>query len=147
MMTRAILTYALAAGLLAGTAHIAHAQQNSPKRRGQRDCVVRKEPNGLIRGDRIPKGCVLIQEEDLPRQERRPAPTVGQTVGGRHFGPSQGHFGPLERHFGPSQRHFGPLQRHFGPTQRHFGPLQRHFGPLQRNFGSSSRSRTGNSRP
>ncbi|UCC48999.1 MAG: hypothetical protein JSV41_02145, partial [Gemmatimonadota bacterium] len=35
-------------------------------------CRVRKEPSGLIRGDRLPRGCVLVNEEDATRSARAP---------------------------------------------------------------------------
>lgn len=131
-----------------GLAPDALAQQKA------RDCSVRREPNGLIRGDRVPSGCVL-QPED--RQDEAPArkpyiscdPRIFHTPNpkrsvltncarlsrgrmiipsGAVISPERGGFGPVDRHFEPLDRHFGPLDRHFGPIQRHFGPLQRHFG-------------------
>ena len=140
-----ILLLALQSG---SPAHSAFAQQP------QRDCTVRKEPNGLIRGDRVPSGCVLQSEDRRDEAPaRKPYISCDETIfrtpnpkrsvltncvrlsRGRMIIPygavasaDEGAFGPLERHFEPLDRHFGPLDRHFGPVQRHFGPLQRHFG-------------------
>ncbi len=161
MRLQEFATLVTLASLLTGSGQLAHAQSGRPGARGPRDCVIRKEPDGLIRGDRIPKGCVLTREEDVQREEEaRPAvvceetivhtPNAKKTVLANCAGLSRGRMvisavppasGAVgQRHFGPIQRHFGPLQRRFGPVQRHFGPLQRRFQPLQRNFGSAPRS-------
>ncbi|UCC82435.1 MAG: hypothetical protein JSW46_15850 [Gemmatimonadota bacterium] len=162
-------TFVLAGLLIAGTARVASAQQTAQSSQGQRECVLRKDANGLIRGRSQPKGCVLVLEEDVTSQQAlaRPAiareeriihtPTATRTVlvncarlsGGRMVIPT---VPPSEkvveaRHFGPLFRHFGPIQSSFGPLERHFGLLERHFGPLQRNFGSSSRPKSGGKRP
>jgi hypothetical protein len=139
------LVTALALGLvlsLQGQAAVAQqAEQDA--------CVVRKERSGLIRGDRIPAGCVLQNEarKTAPAQDDRPFIVCEETIfhtplpkksvltncvllsRGRMLiptvPPSDGKLGPVEREMGPVQRHFGPLDRHFGPTQRHFGPVDR----------------------
>ncbi|KPK81738.1 MAG: hypothetical protein AMS25_05125 [Gemmatimonas sp. SM23_52] len=151
------------AGLLAVTILVipgraALAQQDS------RVCRVRKEPSGLIRGDRLPRGCVLVSEDDAVRSAQTPdarvvplgpcaqyaerliyTPKPGSSVlanAARICRPalSRAEAGAAaaaqqrRSSYGPTQRHFGPLQRHFGPLERHFGPLQRHFGPLERKF-------------
>jgi len=127
-------------------------------------CRLRKEPSGLIRGDRLPRGCVLVNDEDAarsarPLEVRAPplgpcaeyaerilyTPKPGRSVLAnsarmcrpvlRHANAGGAVAGQLRRSdFGPLQRHFGPMQRHFGPLQPHFGPIQRHFGPLERKF-------------
>jgi hypothetical protein len=163
MVLRTVATFALAASLIAATVQLASAQQTARGSQGQRECVLRKEPNGLIRGASQPKGCVLVTEEDAARQQAPTVPAVacGQRIvyaptarrivltncarlsGGRMVIPT---VPPGEE--AVEERHFGPLQRHFGPLERHFGPLERHFGPLQRNFGSSSpQSKTGKRGP
>lgn len=115
-------------------------------------CVVRKEPSGLIRGDRIPSGCLLRSESSRPAGETEEGPLLVceetffytpnpkrsvlancvNLSGGRlvipRVGPSAGKFGPLDRPFGPIARPFGPLVRPFGPVERPFGPLERNFG-------------------
>ncbi len=169
MILRTAATIVLAGSLIAGTAQVAGAQQRAQNSRGQRDCVLRKEPNGLIRGGSQPKGCVLVLEEDVARQQvsTTPAivceetivrtPNVRKTVLANCVRLSDGRIviptvpptedAVGERHFGPLQRHFGAIQSNFGSLERHFGPLERHFGPLQRNFGSSSQSKSGGKRP
>lgn len=112
-------------------------------------CVVPKEPSGLIRGDRVPAGCVLKKEESPPSDERDdwPAIVCEETIfhtplpkksvlancvalsrGGMLIPtvpPANGKLGPVQRHFGPVERHFGPLERHFGPTRSNSGPVGR----------------------
>lgn len=112
-------------------------------------CAVRKEPSGLIRGDRIPSGCLLQNEEPPVSREPSdwPAIVCEETIfhtplpkksvltncvalsRGRMLiptvPPSNGKLGPIERELGHLQRHFGPLDRHFGPIQRSFGPVDR----------------------
>jgi hypothetical protein len=118
-------------------------------------CVVRKEPSGLIRGDRVPAGCVLQSEETPPGDERSDWPVIVCEETFFHtplpkksvltncvalsrgrmliptVPPSDGKLGSLERHFGPVERHLGPVERHFGPLERHFGP-SRSTGPVDR---------------
>lgn len=176
MTLRTAAALVLAGSLLVGTAQVAGAQQPAQNSGGRRDCVLRKEPNGLIRGASQPKGCVLVQEEEVTRQQAQAWPAIvcgdriirtpngrrtvltncARVSGGRTVTPtvppSEGaveerHFGPLQRHFGAIQSKFGPLERNFGPLERDFGPLERNFGPLERNFGSSSQSKSGGKRP
>lgn len=153
-----MLAASLAVAILVIPGRAALAQQDA------RVCRVRKEPSGLIRGDRLPRGCVLVNEDDTVRSARAPdargallgpcaeyaerliyTPKPGRSVpanAARICGPAlmraeaaaAATAQQRRSSFGPLQRHFGPLQRHFGPLQRHFGPLQRHFGPLERKF-------------
>ncbi|MGD2218527.1 MAG: hypothetical protein PVJ64_17345 [Gemmatimonadales bacterium] len=165
MILRSLATFVLAGSLVAAIAQSADAQQRRQEPPGQRDCVLRKEPNGLIRGRSLPKGCVMVPEEDVTRQQAPTTPAIAcqerivptpngmrtvlvncrRLIAGRLVIPT----GPStdgvveERHFGPLERHFGPIQSNFGSLERHFGPLERHFGPLERNFGSSSQSKSG----
>jgi hypothetical protein len=169
MTLRRAATFVLASLLIAGTARDASAQQRAENQPQQRNCVLRKEPNGLIRGRSQPKGCVLVQGEDVASQQAPTrlaivcgeriiyTPTPTRTVlvncarlsGGRMIIATVPPTDEVveERHFGPLQRHFGPIQSEFGPLERHFGPLERHFGPLERNFGSSSQTKSGGKRP
>jgi hypothetical protein len=169
MNLRRAATFVLAWLLTAGTAQIAGAQQQAQNQQGQRDCVLRKEPNGLIRGRNQPKGCVLVQEKEVTSQQAPTGPAIvcGERIiytpnptrtvlancarlsGGRMVIPTVPPSEEVveERHFGPLFRHFGPIQSNFGPLERHFGPLERHFGPLERNFGSSSQKKSGGKRP
>jgi hypothetical protein len=148
----------LAVAILAIPGRAALAQQDA------RICRVRKEPSGLIRGDRLPRGCVLVNEDDSERSARAPDTRVAPLGPCAEYAdrlvytrkPGRSVLAKAARicwpalrraeaaaaaaaqqrrsSFGPLQRHFGPLQRHFGPLQRHFGPLERHFGPLERKF-------------
>lgn len=133
--------------VLSMQARTAVAQQAEADR-----CVVRKESSGLIRGDRVPAGCVLRNEAaaTAPEPGDRPfivceeaifhTPLPKRSVltncvllsRGRMLiptvPPSDGKLGSVERELGPVQRHFGPLERHFGPLQRPFGPVTRDKG-------------------
>lgn len=126
----------------------------------RRDCVVPKEPNGLVRGDRIPKGCVLINEDEPSTRWRSPkrwravwhsceyfserfffTPTVKKSVlkNSARLCPQ----GITGRTVGsadarPSSRGFGSRQRNFGPVERPFGRIDRPFGTVRRSFGSQS---------
>ncbi len=130
--------------LLSSQVQTAAAQEAETDR-----CVVRKEPSGLIRGDRVPAGCVLQHEEPQPAEEPsdRPFIVCEETIfhtplpkksvltncvllsRGRMLIPtvpsSDGKLGPVERELGPVERHFGPVERNFGPLQRHFGRVER----------------------
>lgn len=162
-------TLVLAGSLIAGTPQLSSAQQRTQNAGAQRNCVLRKEPGGLIRGGAQPKGCVIIVEQEVTRQQQRTSPAItceeriihtpnasrvvlvncARLSGGRMVIPTvpPSKEGFEERHFGPLLRHFGPIQSEFGPLERNFGPLERHFGPLERNFGSSSRSKSGAEQP
>jgi hypothetical protein len=148
----------LAAPLLAAPAS---AQQQ------QRDCVVKKEASGLVRGDRVPRGCVLV-DEDAPQRPRYQAtpwrtglgpceayseridytPNVKKsalTNMARTCRPAlqaaeAGAAASRSGNFGSPQRNFGSGQRNFGSGQRNFGSGQRNFGSGQRNFGSGQRN-------
>jgi hypothetical protein len=134
----------LGLGLLSSLVQTAVTQQAEKDR-----CVVRKETSGLIRGDRVPAGCVLQHEEAQPAREDsdRPFIVCEETIfhtplpkksvltncvllsRGRMLiptvPPSDGKLGPVEREFGSVERHFGPVERHFGPVQRDFGRVDR----------------------
>lgn len=105
--------------------------------RGEEECVVPRESSGLIRGDRVPAGCVMIER---PAREPAPRPAIvsGHTVVlvpvlvrstlflpdppfvGVPPGPAavtgadslprvrSGPFGPIERPFGPVTQPFRP---------------------------------------
>lgn len=144
LLTAAALLCLALWGSLPASANAQEAEADS--------CVVRKEPSGLIRGDRVPAGCVLRNEESPPNEQRSdwPAIVCEETIfhtplpkrsvlancvalsrGGMLIPtvpPSDGKLGPVERHFGPVERHFGPVQRHFGPLERHFGPVKGNSG-------------------
>jgi len=143
---------ALTVAVLIVPGSVAFGQQQ-----GARRCNLPREENGLIRGDRVPAGCVLTEDDGThPDGHSAPRPYV-VSEGTVFFTPapnvimlsngallSDGKLivprtGP--RRSGPidapaTAGRFGPLQRHFGPLERHFGPLKRHFGPLQRKFGA-----------
>lgn len=128
-----------------------------------RDCRVRKEPSGLVRGDRLPKGCVLVNEDE-PSRWRRPqrrtravwhpcesfserffyTPNVKKTVlkNSARLCP-QGITGrvPAPASGPGAAGRASPPKRVFGPLQRPMGPVQRPFGSFQRTFGSGSRPR------
>ena len=142
--SRLVTVVTLALALLASRGQTAVAQQAEGD-----PCVVRKEPSGLIRGDRVPKGCVLRNDESESTGEHtdRPFIVCEETIfhtplpkksvlancvllsRGRMLiptvPPSNGKLGSVEREMGPVQRHFGPLERHFGPVERHFGQVDR----------------------
>lgn len=115
-----------------------------------RPCRVAPAENGLIRGDQVPRGCVLVPESASPEADvtgRHPFVLTGEALffvpnakgvvlrngqvisGGRPLVPAVPANAPgrdrAERRSG-----FGPLERNLGPR-----PSDRHFGPLERNFG------------
>lgn len=110
----------------------------------QNECTVRKGPGGLIRGDHIPRGCVL-------RQEGEPAMIKYGADKGGDSGPTlYSDEGSLTSgvtvYYTPSPTllilsvpaRAGSAANSKAPFQsfnRHFGPIERHFGPVQRNFG------------
>jgi len=114
-------------------------------------CTVRKERSGLIRGDRVPAGCVLQNpaSQTAPEQDDRPfivceetyfhTPLPKKSVLANCVSLSRGRM--LIPTVPPSDGKLGPVEREFGPVQRHFGPVDRHFGPIQRHFGSVDRKR------
>jgi hypothetical protein len=162
MNIRELVAFFFAAALLVSTAGPGQTQTLVSGSTKEKDCTVRREASGLIRGDRIPRGCVLVNEGAEQRGPDWPDPAIvcEETLfhtpnvkkvavtncvrlsGGRMIIPTVPPTGGRieERHFGPIQTRFGPAQRHFGPIQSRFGPTERHFGPLERNFGSSTRS-------
>ena len=166
-----VSTCLLVAAALAAVASpdaLAQQQREYRQQRNQqsRDCTVQREPSGLIRGDQIPRGCVL------------------PSTGGDKYKPPKGHqwstaLGPCEQYservfhtpnpkrsvlangaricrpileasnpanwpggedFESFNNSFGSSQRHFGSGQRNFGSSQRNFGSSRRHFGSSQRS-------
>lgn len=116
--------------------------------------MVRKERSGLIRGDRVPAGCVLQNEATQTVLERddRPfivceetyfhTPLPKKSVLANCVLLSRGRM--LIPTVPPSNGKLGPVDREFGPVQRHFGPVDRHFGSMQRHFGSVDRNRQDN---
>ena len=112
----------------------------------ERDCKVRKEPSGLIRGDRVPSGCVL-ETEPMPRPKITPTPYIScdprkfytpnpktsvlancaRLSRGRMIIPTVPVVPPPKGGLSFS-RGFGSLEGSFGRTQRNFGPIQRNFG-------------------
>jgi hypothetical protein len=145
----------MAGSLIVGTADVAAAQQSGQDSQVPRDCVLRKEPNGMIRGGSQPQGCVLVQGVEVTGQQ---APTTAAVAceerivytpnarkvvltncarlsGGRLVIPT----------VPPSEE--AAEERHFGPLQRHFGAIQNSFGPLQHNFGSDAKPKSGSKGP
>lgn len=112
-----------------------------------RDCTLRYEPGGMIRGDRIPSGCALRaghpHHDPLRMHGYRKRHVI--TAGTIFFSPRPTilllehpvGFGRIDRD-GRAGRAVLPPPRtvptrrasHFGPLFRHFGPLFRHFGPV-----------------
>ena len=152
----------LAATLILLAAATAQAQ---PQGQSARNCNVRQDPTGLIRGDQVPKGCVLpstggdryaIQpprqwstalgpcEEYSERIDFTPNPKYSTLANAARIckpllEASDPANWPGGEEFESFQNEFGNAPRHFGATQRNFGSSQRHFGSTQRNFGSSQR--------
>ncbi len=168
-MLRVSTCLLVAAALVAVASSDALAQQQREYRQQRdqqsRDCTVQRERSGLVRGDQIPRGCVL------------------PSTGGDKYKPPTGHqwstaLGPCEQYserifhtpnpkrsvlangaricrpileasnpaswpggddFESFNNNFGTSQRHFGSSQRNFGSSRRHFGSSQRSFGSSSK--------
>jgi hypothetical protein len=151
----AVVTLAVAA--LAGYNRPALAQ------RPPRDCTVRKEPNGLVRGDKIPKGCVLVNEDEPPSPWRSRSPQHQRAVWHSceyfserfSYTPNvrksvlanvarmcpQGITGRASVPADSARRAVGAVgsNRNFGPVQRPFGTVQRPFGTVQRPFGRLQR--------
>ena len=117
---------------------------------GERGCTLEKEPGGLIRGDRVPRGCVLRSEPEAA--ERAAEMIAGGIVvfpGVPIFFTPHPTFVVLDNLFlrrarvKPGAPTPIPLRTgHFGPLFRHFGPLERHFGPIERHFDSSTLDRS-----
>lgn len=112
----------------------------------RRDCTLRPEPGGMIRGDRVPNGCVLTSEDRPPRttDHLRGATVIvlpdiplfftpGETFVVLETGLRTRATGRL-RKAGPGATRRLPASRF---RERKFGPLLRNFGPLPRNFGRS----------
>jgi hypothetical protein len=161
-LTRLAAAAVFAVSLLAPF-HVASAQQAAP------DCSVPREPGGMVRGDRVPAGCVLSGTDESGRRAAPGAshfvacdetivytPNTKRVVHENCSRLSKGRLiilmnllAPSEpgRGFQPIQRHFEPLQRPFGPLSRPFGPVERDFGPLERPFGSAGSGLTAERRP
>ncbi|MGH7545525.1 MAG: hypothetical protein ACREKI_05010 [Gemmatimonadota bacterium] len=119
--------------------------------RGGEDCVVPREAGGLIRGDRVPTGCVMI-ERPAREAPSRPAIVSGHIVVlvpvlvrstlflsdppfvGVPLGPGavtgadslprvrSGAFGPIERPFGPVTQPFRPTHGKIGSSPAQGAP-------------------------
>lgn len=125
------------------------------------ECTPRPEPSGMIRGDRIPRGCVLPStggERYKVTQPRQWSTALGPcekyseridyTPGAKYsvltnaaricrpiLEASNPANWPGGEDFESFNSNFGNGQRHFGSSRRHFGSSQRHFGSSRRNFG------------
>lgn len=109
------------------------------------ECVLRRGPNGMIRGDRVPSGCVLRPEgrERVGDEEGASGifvgtavvfvpvlvsphiflpdpPFVGVPPGPGAVGAAEGLPRIRSRPFGPLERPFGPVTQPFRPTNRDF---------------------------
>jgi hypothetical protein len=132
----------------------------------EKGCRLPKEESGLIRGDRVPSGCLLVAEQaaDSISPTYQPflvseetmffTPNTKVVVLENGFRLSRGRLvipvvsaepaSSVDFGSGSGRRGFSPLQRPMGPLQRHFGPLERHFGrsaarPTPRGRGSGKR--------
>jgi hypothetical protein len=169
-MVRIVICSLVAASLLvfSGREATAQRQREGYRQRSEQEinCNVQREPSGMVRGDRIPRGCVL------------------PSTGGSRYDRPQGHqwttaLGPCEQYserifhtpnpkrsvltnaaricrpileasdpanwpggddFESFNSNFGSDERHFGSTDRHFGSSQSNFGSSRRHFGSSQRN-------
>ena len=155
--TRFACVVALALAALAGFSRPVFGQ------RPPRDCTVQKEPNGLVRGDKIPKGCILVNEDDPPSPWRSRSPQRERAVWHSceyfserfYYTPTvkksvlanvarmcpQGITGRTSAPADSTGRALGAVgfNRNFGRVQRPFGTVQRPFGPIQRPFGRLQR--------
>lgn len=121
---------------------------------GQEDenrCRLPREESGLIRGDRVPSGCLLVADDatdpHIPARYR-PFAVSEETIfftpnakivvlenglrlsGGRlviPVAPAEP-LSAIDFGSGSGRRGFSPLQRAMGPLQRHFGPIEHDFG-------------------
>jgi hypothetical protein len=113
-------------------------------------CRLPKEESGLIRGDRVPSGCLLLADQaaDSSSPTYQPfliseetiffTPNAKVVVLENGFRLSRGRLvvpvvsaeptSSIDFGSGSGRRGFSPLQRPMGPLQRHFGPLERDFG-------------------
>ncbi|MBI4512546.1 MAG: hypothetical protein HY702_00410 [Gemmatimonadetes bacterium] len=145
--------------LLVGGARPLVAQQGEATQRGASgdECELRPGPRGLIRGDRVPSGCVLV----VQHAEKPEAPIAASSVvlvpaffvsrvvlldkpltdfprapAGTDAAASDDNlprartdqpFGPITRPFGPVLQPFRPVNRHFGRVAQPFRPTNTHF--------------------
>jgi hypothetical protein len=123
----------------------------------QRDCTIPKEPNGLIRGDRVPSGCLLQSDYSAPQDSLSDwpypyivcneklfyTPTVKKSVLANCVALSRGGMiiptvpfaGVYEF---PNFGSLGPFDRNFGSGERNFGSSQHRSEPARRRSGSSA---------
>ena len=163
MMDRNRTLRLLATAMLAG-ALISMAGPEARAQQPERDCTVRPEASGLIRGDRIPRGCVLQQEGasrytkpeghdwttalgpceqyserifHTPNPKRSVLTNAARICRPMLEASDPANWSSPDREaFRSFNRHFGSTQRQFGKSRRHFGSPQRHFdSPFDRNFG------------
>jgi len=120
-----------------------------------RHCAVPKEQSGMVRGDRVPSGC-LLSDDPAPRPAAARlfvsceaviayTPNYRRLLLENCLRLSDGRLviplaafgaGRDGRGFSPIDRQFEPLLRPFEPLKRPFEPLDRSFEPLERPFGS-----------
>lgn len=145
LMTAALLLTGLSApeamaqGRYRTPTNVAEASQT-------RDCTVKKGPGGLIRGDQIPSGCVIHEDNradlrPMTRFEDGMLPTgvaIYHTPGPVKVILSDATLagittaGPPQ--FGGQLAQLPRDQAEFEPARR-FGPIERNFGSRRRNFG------------
>lgn len=140
-----------AALVLAALAAPAAALGQAPERRAT-DCVVTLDANGVIRGDRVPTGCVItsgpVPAAPAPAPAPEPEPAGGifvgtsvvfvpVVVGSRVFlpdppfigvPPGPGAAAGAEGFPQVESGAFGPILRPFGPTTQPFRPTNQEFG-------------------
>jgi hypothetical protein len=164
-MKQASIVSLLAAALVLLVVADGHAQSRAAGR-GGKDCAVQREPSGMIRGDRIPRGCVLPSaggERYKVAQPRQWSTALGPceqyseridytpgakysvlTNGARICRPileaSDPANWPGGEDFESFNSEFGSSQRNFGSSRRHLGSTQRNFGSSRRHFGSTQRN-------
>ncbi len=148
MDTAKIWRSAIVRGLLAASFGLlaANAAAQTP---ATGECVTPKGPGGLIRGDRIPSGCVLVDDAAASAKERLGVDRQVEIGVPIFFAPGPvfliiaddflAGLRPLPRPV--SRARLRPRRRagNFGPLFRKFGPIERHFGPARRDFGRDDR--------
>lgn len=142
-----VLAVAIAVGGAPAT-----ALGQTPERAADR-CVVTPAPNGLIRGDQIPSGCVITSGASAPAPEPVPAGGifVGTSVvfvpvivGSRVFLPDPPFIGvPPAPGAAAGAEGLPRVQSGaFGPILRPFGPVTQPFRPTNQEFARSTRPAT-----
>ncbi len=156
-MNRASIVWLGIAALMLLLASEGRAQERG-RQQDQKDCTVKREASGMIRGDQIPRGCVLPSaggeryKVTQPRQwstalgpceayseriDYAPGPKYSVLMNGaRICRPILEASDPAKW---PGGEGFESFNTEFGDSQRNFGSSRRHFGSTQRNFGSSRR--------